>query len=442
MVTMADSGQAAARLEAPAGRVRVHTLMTTRWVAIAGQAAAAAVVHWLVGISLPIAAIFGTIAMSVALNLWLWRRRGSPSWHSDRQAAGYLAYDIVQLSLLLYFTGGLANPFSVLLLVPVTISATILSLRSTIGLGLLAFVSISLLSVVNLDLNWPPPGLDLPPIYILGVWASEVTGTAFLMFYAWRVAEEARRMADALSATQMALSRERELSSLGALAAATAHELGTPLSTIALVSKELLRSRGIDASAREDVVLLNSEVARCREILALLARNPGSGVDRNAENMPFEAMLVHIAEVHKQDNVRFNVTLDPEMKDGSEPAPVIRRSPEIIQGLGNLIENAAEFARREVRLEMYWSAQILRLVIMDDGRGFPRAVLGAIGEPYISTRPERGRMGLGLFISKTLLERTGADIRFANRQDTSGATVVITWPRGIIETTPKQKDPA
>jgi two-component system sensor histidine kinase RegB len=267
-----------------------------------------------------------------------------------------------------------------------------------------------------------------------------VIGTAFLMFYAWRVAEEARGMSDALSATQMALSRERELSSLGGLAAATAHELGTPLSTIALVGKELLRTVGLDRAAREDLQLLNSEVTRCREILARLSHNPSAGIDRNVENMRFDAMLAHIGEIYRQENITIAAVQGADMANQDEPAPVVQRSPEIIQGLGNLIENATEFARREVLLEMYWSAQILRLSIIDDGPGFPNVVLGAIGDPYISTRPDRGRMGLGLFISKTLLERTGADIRFANRQGTDGAIVVITWPRGVIELQDEKRD--
>lgn len=430
---MSDAGKMAVRPRRIAGRVRVRTLVATRWVAIAGQIGAVAVVHALIGIPLPLTAIFLAIAMSVALNLWLWRHAGPTSWHSDREATGYLAYDILQLSLLLYFTGGLTNPFVVLLLVPVTISAMILSLRSTVGLGVLAFASISLLPFVHIDLKWPDPGMELPVTYVWGRWTSVVIGTAFLMFYAWRVAEEARRMSDALAATQMALSRERELSSLGGLAAATAHELGTPLSTIALVSNELSRASGLDKTTREDLELLNSEVKRCREILARLAHNPSAGVDHNVEYMRFDAMLSHIGEIHRQENITIAAVLAADMAEEEEAAPVVQRSPEIVQGLGNLIENAAEFARKEVRLEMFWSPQVLRLAIMDDGPGFPAMVLGAIGNPYISTRPDRGRMGLGLFISKTLLERTGADIKFTNQQDRDGAIVVITWPREIIE---------
>jgi two-component system sensor histidine kinase RegB len=410
----------------------VRTLMLTRWVAIAGQAGAVTVVHWLAGISLPLLPVLLTISVSVVLNLRLWLSRGPTDWHSGREAAAYLAFDILQLSALLYFTGGLENPFAVLLLVPVTISATILSLHSTVGLGVLAFAATSILAFYHVDLNWPSPGLQIPDIYVWGIWASIVTATAFLMFYAWRVAEEARRMSDALAATQLALSREQELSALGGLAAATVHELGTPLGTIALIGKELSRSSGFDDAAREDLTLMNSQVDRCREILARLARNPGAGIDRDLENMGFDVLLNHIAELHHEDGVAIKVLRAPEDGDG-ENLPMVRRRPEIVQGLSNLIENAVEFAQKEVEIVMHCSDQILQVTIMDDGPGFPDVVLDAIGDPYISTRPDRGRMGLGLFISKTLLERTGASIGFANRQGAPGAEVVIAWPRGIIE---------
>ena len=423
---------AAERIPPLRGRVRVRTLVITRWLAVTGQLATLLVVSEGMQVELPMLPALAAVACSAALNVGLSLRRGLNGWHSEREAAAFLAYDILQLAVLLYLTGGLENPFALLMLVPVTIAATIFSLASTVALGVLVFACISVLFAWHLPLPWPAPGLRIPALYMLAVWVSLVLGMAFLMFYAWRVAKEARHMSDALAATQAALSREQELSALGGLAAAAAHELGTPLGTIALVSGELARQIGNDPELGDDIGLLNSEAARCREILARLARNPQGGIDQRIANMPIDALVAQIAESRQSGDIAVRCHGRPADGDSDAP-PLVRRSAELVQGLGNLIENAIEFARTEVAIEASWSPGEVQLTIADDGPGFPPEVLDAIGEPYISTRPERGRMGLGLFISTTLLQRTGASVGFSNRQRGRGAVVVITWPRSIIE---------
>jgi two-component system sensor histidine kinase RegB len=414
------------------GRVRVRTLVFTRWVAVAGQTGTLLVVSEGFDFDLPMLPAMAAVGCSAALNVALTLGRGLSRWHSDRQAAGFLAYDILQLAVLLYLTGGLDNPFALLFLVPVTISATILSLTSTVGLGLLAFACVSVLYATHLPLPLPDFDASLPGVYRLAIWLSLVLGMAFLMFYAWRVAEEARRMSDALAATQLALSREQELSVLGGLAAAAAHELGTPLGTVTLVARELRREIGPDSHLRDDIELLNAETDRCRDILARLTRNPREGAERNIAHMSLHALALELADLYGRDDVVPRVTGHPA-DENAGPAPVVRRSAELVQGLGNLIDNAVDFARQDVAIGVNWDAVEASITITDDGPGFPTEVLAAIGEPYISTRPNRGRMGLGVFISKTLLERTGATLRFANRGRTGGASVVITWPRAIIE---------
>jgi len=371
-----------------------------------------------------------TIGISVAINLWILTRYSSNEWHNDRGAAAYLAFDIVQLAVMLYLTGGLDNPFALLFLVPVTISATILSLRSALYLGVLAVFCVSFLAVYHVPLPWPAPGFELPRIYAAAIWISLVLGTVFLMFYAWRVAEETRRMSDALAATQTYLSQERELSALGSLAAAAAHELGTPLGTITLVVKELLHGQPEGGEVHADLELLNGEVARCRTILASLARNPSAGVDPAVSQLRFDALINDISGGYGDDE-----TVVAVHAHVTTPAPLIRRSPELLQGLGNLIENATEFARSQVDLEYTWDDDQVELTISDDGPGFAANIIGLLGDPYISTRPDSGRMGLGVFISKTLLERTGAALHFFNQGRGLGATVVIRWPRHIIDLT-------
>ena len=410
------------------GRVRVRTLLLIRWMAILGQLMALLIVDGILNLALPMLPALATIGASVAVNVWIIARYHHGEWHQDRTATGYLAFDTVQLAALLYLTGGLDNPFALLFLVPVTISATILSLRSAVCLGLLAVGCVSLLAFVHLPLPWPAPGFQLPQMYAAAIWVSLVLGTLFLMFYAWRVAEEARRMSEALAVTQIALSEEQELSALGSLAAAAAHELGTPLGTIALITTELLYGQTVAGEIRTDLELLDGEVARCRAILASLARNPSGGADPAVSQMAFDALIADTAARYGNADTAVLVTAGATVNP-----PLVRRSPELVQGLGNLVENAAEFARSQVDLEFTWSEEEVELSISDDGPGFAENILYLLGDPYISTRPDSGRMGLGVFISKTLLERTGAALHFFNRRQGSGATIVIRWPRHRID---------
>lgn len=412
------------------GRVRVRTLVVTRWIAVAGQIATLLAVTEGLGAPAPMPLAMAAVGCSAALNLWVMLRRGLSGWHSDGEAALFLAYDVLQLSALLYLTGGLQNPFSVLIVAPIAISASTLSLGSTLALVLLAFGCLSLLMQHHLPLPWPDGGLILPPVYIFGSWTALSLGMAFVAFYAWRVAEEARRMSDALAATQLALAREQELSSLGGLAAAAAHELGTPLGTIALVAKELAGEVADRAELKDDLKLLDSQVERCRDILARLGRNPQAQAEASLGAMRFGALLAAAAEARRREGKRLAV--ERASSDGS-PEPEVRRTPELLQGLANLIDNAMDFARSEVRLRATWDRDEVRLEIADDGPGFALEVLGLLGEPYVSTRRGRGGMGLGVFISKTLLARTGGSVSFRNRRRGGGATVAIAWPRATIE---------
>lgn len=412
------------------GRVRVRTLVVTRWIAVAGQIVTLLAVTEGLGAPAPMPFAMAAVGCSAALNLWVTLKRGLNGWHSDGEATLFLAYDVLQLSALLYLTGGLQNPFSVLIVAPIAISASTLSLGSTIALLLLAFGCLSMLMMEHMPLPWPGGGLQLPPVYIFGSWTALSLGMAFVAFYCWRVAEEARRMSDALAATQLALAREQELSSLGGLAAAAAHELGTPLGTIALVAKELAAEVEGRAELEEDFKLLNSQVERCREILAGLSRNPQAQAEASFGLMRFGALIAAAAEARRREGKRLEV--ERVSADGS-PEPEVRRSPELLQGLANLIDNAMDFARSEVRLRASWDRDEVRLEIADDGPGFALEVLGLLGEPYVSTRRGRGGMGLGVFISKTLLARTGGSLSFHNRRRGHGATVAIAWPRATIE---------
>lgn len=416
-------------------RLRLRTLVRLRWIAVAGQSAAVLAVYLLLGYDLPVGFCFALIALSAWLNVFLRIRYPASRELSAGPATVLLGYDIVQLAALLALTGGLANPFAILLLVPVVVSASALPPSNTVVLGGIALASATVISVVHLPLPWAGGNEpELPGLYVAGIWVALALTLGFMGTYAFRVAEEARQMSDALAAAELVLAREQHLSALDGLAAAAAHELGTPLATIALVARELERDLPPDGPHSDDVSLLRSQVERCRGILeriSSLGEEPGGHLDR----LPLSSLIEEIAAPHREFGIEIAVSLE-----GTPPDPIGRRDPGIIYGLGNLVENAVDFAVAAVAIRATWSADSVIVEISDDGPGFPPDVMAKIGEPYISTRGRRrgssdqSGLGLGLFIAKTLLERSGATLRFGNRLgEDGGAVVSAAWPRNRFE---------
>jgi two-component system, sensor histidine kinase RegB len=412
------------------GRLRLRTLILIRWIAVMGQTITVLIVHFGLGFHLSVLlclSVIGTLALS---NLILSLRRIASSRLDDRATVLLLGFDVLQLAALLYLTGGLQNPFAILIIAPVMVSATILSRAATIGLTLLAVASISALAVVRSTLPWWPEPLQLPAVYVLGIWTSLAVASVFISTYVWSVAEEARRMSDALAATHTLLARQQRLSALGGLAAAAAHELGSPLATIAVVAKELSRELSAGSPLTEDVELLLSQSDRCRDILAGIARTPEERSREPFDRLPLSQLVEAAAEPYLGTPVEIDIIIEDDVT-GEEP--VLFRSSEILSGLGTLIQNAAQFARSCVTVGLRWDDRFIVIAVQDDGPGFPPAVLAAVGEPFISTRADdSGHMGLGIFIAQTLLARLGAELFFANRPE-GGAEVVIRWPRAILE---------
>lgn len=419
------------------GVVRLRTLVLIRWAAVAGQASTAAAVYWGLGFALPLLAVCGAIALSALLNLTVSLGRAASVRIDDREATIFLAFDIVQLAVLLYLTGGLLNPFSLLLLAPVAIGATILSLASNIALSLLTIVAIGLLEFFHQPLPWDGPPPELPEIYKAGIWAGLSLTTLLIAAYGWRLAEEGRQMADALGAAQAALGREQRMSALGALAAAAAHELGSPLSTIAVVAKEMLREVEADDPLREDVELLSAESDRCRSILARLSVDPAGDVSDAYTLVPLPALIEVAAQAYGRDGISIAFEAGPVAPGMPQTAPIQVRSPEFMQGVGNIVQNAVSFARHEIRIVSRWTTEWSEVEVSDDGPGFSEALLDELGTPFISTRQgKEGHMGLGVFIAKTLLERTGATVHFGNRgAGVGGAAVVVRWPNPVFKAT-------
>lgn len=422
-----------------AGRVRLRTLVLLRWMAVAGQTAALVYVRFGLGFDVPLAAGLGVIAVSAWVNIFLMIARPSQGVVRDWEAAAQLAYDVLQLAVLLALTGGVANPFLLLFIAPVAVSAIVLRPTVTIALAGLTYVCIGALALWRLPLPWiPGESYEPPVIYQFGLSAAVLIGLGFTSVYAWRVAAEEERLSAALSEVQNVLAREQKMSALGGLAAAAAHELGTPLATIHLVAKEMERGMAADSPLLEDVQLLVSQSERCRAILKQLTNRKDQG-DAVHERLSLQSLLDDAAGRHSDLGRTVTITVESDAPDSAR-APEIRRLPEMIHGLGNLIENAVGFAAEKVDVAAKWTADEITIVIRDDGPGFPPQVLTRLGEPYVSERASGDRgggLGLGFFIAKTLLERTGARIEANNRTfPRTGAVVRATWSRAAIEAPP------
>ncbi len=418
---------------AAARQVRLRSLVWIRWIAVVGQLAALLIVQFGFGWNLPITAALAAVAASVILNVAMTFRRPLQGRLGELEAAAYLGFDILQLAVLLYLTGGLSNPFALLFLGPVTVSASILSRSATVVLSALVVICASLLAFYHQPLPWGAEGLKLPVLYIGGLWVAVIVGTLFLAGYIGNVAGEGRRMSNALAATQLALAREQQLSAVGGLAAAAAHELGSPLATIAVTTKELTREFPADSPYADDIRILQIESDRCRDILAEIGR----ASDHADPDDPFVTGLLSdvvaaAATRYRSEEIILDVVA-AAVDDSEEP--FVPRSPELLHGLGNVIQNAVQFGQKTVSVAVSWDELEARVEVRDDGRGFPPGVLDRVGEPYISNRGD-GHLGLGIFIAQTLLERTGARIQFTNIRDAGhveGAEVAIVWNRAAFE---------
>ena len=430
--------------------VRLRTIILLRWVAITGQLSALFVASEFYRLDLEYGLCMMVVGVSVIGNLVAMFIFPATKRLSETENLSMVVFDLLQLSLLLYLTGGLHNPFSILILGPVIISANILSFRSNLFLGMLAIIAATVLSSVYLPLRTESGAtLRIPDIFIFGNWVSVVIAVVFLGIYTRRVTVEMHTMSEALQATQMALAREQKLTDLGGVVAAAAHELGTPLATIKLASAELIEELSDRPDLAEDARLIRDQADRCRDILRSMGR--AGKDDLHLRQAPLTTVIREAAEPHlgRGKAIHFDDGLEPEdMPD----QPAILRRPEIIHGLRNLIQNGVDFARANVWVEADWTDEQITVRIMDDGRGYPPHLLGRIGDPFVrarrgsddrAQRPEYEGMGLGLFIAKTLLERTGAELSFANGQDPflvpsesperCGAIVEVVWPRNRVD---------
>lgn len=432
------------------GAVRLLTLVLLRWMAVGGQTLALIITGVLMGYDLPMMPTMAAVLIAAIVNIFLSIQYRSTQWLSTRGAELNLAFDTVQLSVLLYLTGGLANPFALLFLVPVTVSATILTVANTARLYALALVCITGLALWHEPLPWIAGSIfDLPQVYLIGIWVALAFGMAFISGYVSLVVREAQSMGDALQATQMALERERRVSEMGALAAAAAHELGTPLNTIRLLiaelEEELEETTAEDGNMiQTDLRLMVQEVNRCKRILDGIADAHKQTEMPDLKHLSPAALLEDVATPHR-DHGKHVTVINGAGPDLDKPV-TIERTPEVVHALGVLIENAVDFAKSEVTLTARWTDEYLILDVEDDGPGIDEDLLESLGQPFVSGRPAKderrrqaidpkqalgtqqrgGGMGLGVFIARTLLERTDGILTFDNRLP-QGAHAQVVW---------------
>lgn len=420
------------------GRTRLRTFIATRWLAVIGQLLAIVFVQFALGFDLPMTACLVVIAASAWLNVVLMLVFPTQRLARPLEASFQFGFDVVQVAVLIGLTGGLSNPFLLMLLAPVSVAAVSLPPRRATLVALLAFVCVTAMAFISLPLVGPEGYLfAIPPVFEWGHYGAATIGLAFFAISAIRVTQDETRLVKALDAAQIVMAREQKISALGALAAATAHELGTPLATIHLVAKEMAADLQPDDPRRADVELLSEQAERCRTILGRLGETQEPG-DIVHAHLPLSALLDEASAPYGSRGINLVARTRADESATSRRVPVLKRSPELFHALGAFIENAVSFAAHTVAVTAVYGDELVTIIIEDDGPGFSPSVLPRLGEPYLSERgvgnSGGGNMGLGFFIAKTLVERTGGEVLPFNKTiPETGAVVRLRWPRSVLE---------
>ena len=403
-----------------------NTLTILRYIAIFGQFIAINIVFFYLNLEFPITESYLIIFLGLLTNLFL-QFKIKVNQLKDTYASMFLLYDLIQLSILLYLTGGILNPFSILLIIPTIVSSTFLSMGTTIILGVLTTLFLFILTHFYL----PLPGMNtnifaVPNFYKLGILSSILIGLIFLSYFGIRFSGESKKRSEALNKLQEVISKEYELESLGGQAAAAAHSLGTPLATISVVAKELKKEIGDNKEISKDIDLLISQTKRCSEILKKISKKQIEE-DSFFSLIKLEDLLEEIINSFKETSskkIELYVENDQNKID-------IRRTPEIIYGLRNFIGNAVKFSKSRVEITLRSNEKIIEIRISDDGPGIPEDIIKIIGEPYIKSKSNElssnSGLGLGTFLGKTLLERKNAKLLFKRNSELGGALVIVSW---------------
>ena len=408
------------------GPIDPQAIFVIRWVAVAGQLAALLFTHSILKFELPLLPAMAVIGSSAIVNFFHIHAAQRRRFY---QQANFLelGFDVIQIAALLYLTGGLLNPFSILILAPVVVSAAVLRRKSTLLLVGLVAVSVSLLALSYHPLDWGQP-LDFPKLYLAGLWLALIISSCFIGGYTWWVASSARRLSGTLADAKLALIEEQQSRALGALATSAAHKLGSPLNTITVVAHELSHDIKPDDPIYEDITLLCTEIERCRVILSEIDSHMSL---KSLETESPESITALIEEII-YSRLSPNQTNFKLVYDRAKSIPAVWPRPELVLALENLLQNAHEFSAHDVIVNIEWTAIDLHITVVDDGPGFTRATLARAGQPWNSTRAgHQGHRGLGLFIARSLLESIGGSISFSN-DHLGGGKVGVMLPRESI----------
>ena len=399
------------------------TLVFLRWIALIGQFSAITLVYFYLKLEFLFEFAYLILTIGILTNLYLQFKIRS-ILIKDLNASIFLIYDLFQLAALLYLTGGISNPFSILIIIPAIVSSTFLSMGTTIILGILTVILLFSLSFFH----YPLPGIHeysetFPKLYLTGYIIAIIIGLIFLCYFGIRFSGESKRRTDAINKVQQVLAKEYELESLGGQAAAAAHSLGTPLATINVVASELKKELASNKELSKDIDLLISQTKRCGEILKQISKKQIKD-DEFFKKTKLEDLLEEIIESFKETTSK-KIYLD---SSNDKNKIFISRSPEIIYGLRNFIGNAVKFSKAQVKIELISDKNIIEIIVQDDGPGFPDDIIEILGEPYIKSKSslvdQNAGTGLGTFLGKTLLERSGAKLFFTNIKN-KGASVKI-----------------
>ena len=404
--------------------ILLGNLIKIRWIAIFGQILAIFFVSYIIKIQIPLYETLSIILFSVFVNFYSYFEERKNKSITNIKAFSFLLYDTLQLGFLLFLTGGIINPFSILILAPVITSASYLPALMTVILSTISIIIIILLNFYFIPLNLGDE-FYLPDIYSFGLMASLIITVIFIAIYAYLFASSSRKISNALSISKLQILNQKKISEVGSLSAATAHELGTPLNTIFLVLNDLLKEKKLieDKNIVKDIILLKSQAERCKEILQKLSKNPLKIKDRFLDKVKITDLIkINFDKFNKDKKLKiskFNVTDEPE----------IIYKDEIMYALGNIIQNAIFHAKEIVNAELYYNKMNVKIFIIDDGNGFSKDIIDKLGEPYISKNTEG--MGLGIFISKNLIENMGGKLNFFNSKD-ENAVVEIFFDNSIL----------
>ena len=396
----------------------LSNLIKIRWVAILGQFFTILIVFFYFEISIPIYGCLGVIFISSLINIYSFFSNKNNDYLSDKEAFYFLLFDTIQLGILLYLTGGIYNPFSLLLIAPLVISTTYLPINYSIILLLLSIFSVILISIIYIPINWVE-SFEVPIFLTYGLTSSLIIALIFISIYVYLLANSARKISDALLQTKSALANQKKVSDIGSLSAAAVHELSTPLNTIFLILNDLREEESVknNLNIKKEIDLMKSQADRCKKILLMLSKNPENLKDNFFDEVLISNFIKINFDKFNERNIKLKINL---MKCENEP--LILSNDELVYGIGNIIQNAIQHAKFQVVINISWDLDEFLVNIIDDGIGFKNEILDKIGKPYISKK--KNGMGLGIFIAKNMIENIGGSISFKNIKDI-GANVEI-----------------